>query len=140
MRESGDRGRAMRDLMPQVEGFSRREMRAINSGRQPIEARLDLHGFYQEAAHMALRHFLQRCQRDRLRHVLIITGKGRSSSHGMTASGAGEQGVLRRLVPLWLCEPDLQSLVVGFAQAPRRHGGAGALYVRVRRSTRAQKG
>ncbi|HEX5866107.1 MAG TPA: Smr/MutS family protein, partial [Beijerinckiaceae bacterium] len=45
-----------------------------------------------------------------------------------------ERGVLRRVVPHWLRLPDLRPLVVGFEEAAVRHGGAGALYVRLRRA------
>ena len=115
-------------------GFSRREMRQIDSGRQPIEARLDLHGMYQSAAHTALRGFLERSQSRGLRHVLVITGKGRSSRPDDLMFGDPETGVLRRMVPLWLGEPDLRSIVTGYNEAPRRFGGEGALYVRLRRT------
>jgi len=129
------RQRAARKVdVPVSTDFSRHEMRQINSGRQPIEARLDLHGLYQEAAHMALRHFLRQCQDRDVRHVLVITGKGRTAAHSDLIYGEAEYGVLRRVVPLWLAEADLREIVSGFSQAPRRHGGAGALYVRLRRS------
>ncbi len=137
-RPSAARGPRQRTVgkvdVPVTTDFSRREMRQINSGRQPIEARLDLHGLYQEAAHMALRHFLRQCQDQDFRHVLVITGKGRTPAPSELMYGDTEQGVLRRVVPLWLAEPDLREIVSGFSQAPRRHGGAGALYVRLRRN------
>ena len=41
--------------------------------------------------------------------------------------------MLRRVVPHWLAGPDLRSVVLGFEAAGPRHGGAGALYVRLRR-------
>ena len=44
--------------------------------------------------------------------------------------------MLRRLAPQWLGEPDLRSVVLGFEEAGRAHGGAGALYVRLRRRDR----
>jgi len=44
-----------------------------------------------------------------------------------------ERGVLKRLTPQWLREPDLRSVVLGFEEAGRAHGGPGALYVRIRR-------
>jgi DNA-nicking Smr family endonuclease len=90
-----------------------------------IDARLDLHGMTQAEAHAALAHFLRRVQRNGARLVLIITGKG---------AGAGERGVLRRQVPLWLGLPDLRDAVVGFEEAHTAHGGEGALYVRLRRA------
>jgi DNA-nicking Smr family endonuclease len=36
-------------------------------------------------------------------------------------------------MPHWLSDPEFASLVVSFSQAPRRLGGKGALYVRLRR-------
>jgi DNA-nicking Smr family endonuclease len=41
--------------------------------------------------------------------------------------------VLRRQVPEWLRLPEFRGYVVGFEDAHTRHGGAGALYVRIRR-------
>jgi DNA-nicking Smr family endonuclease len=38
------------------------------------------------------------------------------------------------MVPLWLSAPGLRGVVIGFEEAARNHGGAGALYVRIRRS------
>ena len=54
---------------------------------------------------------------------MVITGKGRG----------GEVGVLKRQVPLWLALPEFRAIVVGFEDAHQRHGGEGALYLRVRR-------
>ena len=95
-------------------------------GAVDIDARLDLHGLRQDAAHRALRSFIVGAQSRGARIVLVITGKGRT--------GEGEDaGVLRRAVPRWLEAPDLRPLVVGVSVAHRSHGGDGALYVQVRR-------
>ena len=118
---------------PQQDSFSRREMRQINKGHQAIEARLDLHGLRQAGAHIALRGFIVDARARGFRHILVITGKGRSNGSDEMMFGEQEPGVLRRVVPLWLQEPDLRELVAGFSDAPRRHGGEGALYVRLRR-------
>jgi DNA-nicking Smr family endonuclease len=40
---------------------------------------------------------------------------------------------LRNAVPHWLGGREFASLVVSFSPAPRRLGGGGALYVRLRR-------
>ena len=48
--------------------------------------------------------------------------------------GYREPGVLRRQVPMWLREPELAAIVVGFTTAHVRHGGEGALYVQLRRA------
>ncbi len=120
--------------LPQQNSFSRREMRQINNGHQSIEARLDLHGMRQANAHMALVNFLANAQTRGFRHVLVITGKGRAPGGDEMMFGEQEQGVLRRMVPVWLGEPECRLIVSGFSDAPRRHGGEGALYVRLRRA------
>lgn len=93
-----------------------------------VDARLDLHGLRQDEAHDRLVGFLKRQQARGARVVLIITGKGREG--GDPFSG---RGVLKRLVPSWLSEPSLRGVVLGFSEASAAHGGAGALYVRLRK-------
>lgn len=99
----------------------------------PVDARLDLHGLTQAAAHARLGGFLRQAQAQGHAVVLVITGKGAPSSGGGGLFGEGERGVLRRLVPQWLAAPDLRAVVIGYETASRGHGGEGALYVRLRR-------
>jgi len=42
-------------------------------------------------------------------------------------------------VPKWLAETELGALVTGYSTAKARHGGAGALYVRLRRVRRVKE-
>jgi DNA-nicking Smr family endonuclease len=42
--------------------------------------------------------------------------------------------VLRRNVPQWLEEPELRAVVLSYAAAGARHGGDGALYIRLRKA------
>lgn len=99
-----------------------------------VDARLDLHGLTQAAAHRRLRLFLLEAQASGHGVVLVITGKGDPERLMSLGPAFGEgRGVLKRAVPLWLAEPDLRAVVVGFESAGRRHGGDGALYVRIRR-------
>jgi DNA-nicking Smr family endonuclease len=113
---------------PPLAPLGRRERSRLAKGRNPIDARIDLHGMTQARAHQRLITFLHRAHGDGATFVLVITGKGRVSAV------EGERGVLRRQVPLWLGLPDLRSLVVGFEEAHIGHGGEGALYVRLRRA------
>jgi DNA-nicking Smr family endonuclease len=117
---------------PALAPLGRRLKQRVARGREPIDARLDLHGFTQTQAHAALLRFLRRAQADGVRMVLVVTGKG-TSKGGETH----ERGVLKRQVPLWLSLPEFRSLVVGFEDAHIGHGGADALYVRLRRAQRS---
>ncbi len=116
---------------PPIAPLERKLKRRVARGREPIDARLDLHGFTQTQAHVALLSFLQRAQADGVRIALVVTGKGTRKS-----DETREHGVLKRQVPLWLALPTFRSLVVGFEDAHIAHGGGGALYIRLRRSQR----
>jgi DNA-nicking Smr family endonuclease len=117
--------------------YDRREAKRLATGRAEIDARIDLHGMRQREAHRALNAFLASAQARGHRHVLVITGKGRSRKTGAPASFIDETvepGVLRRVLPQWL--DSLSGIVVGYTQAGPRHGGEGAFYVRLRKTGR----
>ena len=110
---------------PPLTPLDDRTRRRVSRGIVRVEARIDLHGMRQDQAFDALAVFLRRSQERGARLVLVITGKGRQPEAG--------HGVLRRLVPAWLARPEFRKLVLGLEPAGPRHGGAGALYVRLRR-------
>jgi len=101
-----------------------RRQRRLSRERDPIEARIDLHGYGRFQAQDALTAFLVGAQVRGYRSVLVITGQGRR----------GGSGVIRASVHEWLQGPALRGVVSGFAAAARHHGGDGALYVTIRRS------
>jgi DNA-nicking Smr family endonuclease len=90
-----------------------------------MAASLDLHGLSREAAHERLTAFVQSRWAAGARAILVITGKG-----------ARGDGVLRREVPHWLAQTPLRELVAGLSEAHPKRGGAGALYVVLRRHPR----
>jgi len=108
-----------------VHPIEERTLKALGKGRQPIDARIDLHGMTQDRARFALLDFLQMAQQANHRIVLVITGKGDQG-----------RGVLRNNVPRWLSLPAFSRLVNGYRESQTTHGGEGALYVRIRRSGR----
>jgi DNA-nicking Smr family endonuclease len=127
-----------RKAPPPLAEFERRKVRQISSGKIEVDARIDLHGLRQRDAQMRLRAFLLEAHADGLRTVLVITGKGGEEPSDRLGDLAGERqrGVLRRNVPHWLQEPELRAIVLSFTQAGVRHGGAGALYVQLRKRSR----
>ncbi|MET3790911.1 Smr/MutS family protein [Aquamicrobium terrae] len=111
-------------LPPPPRHLDRPTLDKLAKGRLPIEARVDLHGMTQDEAYSLLFSFLHRAHAAGLRYVLVITGKGSSS---------GGDGVLRRSVPGWLATSAFRMFVSSHEHAARHHGGAGALYVRLRK-------
>lgn len=104
--------------------------RKLSKGHLALEARIDLHGLFQSEAHGMLLDFLMRAHERGLRHVLVITGKG---------SSFGSEGALKRAVPLWFSLPEFRFLISSYEPAARKHGGEGALYVRLSRQGQAPR-
>lgn len=124
---------------PDLNQFDDKKIRRLNSGRLKVEARLDLHGMRQNEALAELRRFLNASVNKDHRTVLIITGKGFSRSddeRDWFDRSDRERGVLRRMLPNWLEQPEFRSMVVSYTSAGPRHGGDGAFYVQLRSQRR----
>lgn len=108
---------------PASTGLDRRTATRLRRGRLDIDGRLDLHGLTQAEAHHALTEQVRSAHAAGRRVLLVVTGKGFRDG----------TGVLRAAVPRWLDEPPLRNLVLSAVPARPGDGGAGALYVLVRR-------
>lgn len=106
-------------------GLDRRSAQRMKRGQFQIEGRLDLHGYRQEDARNALNQFIARKATSHRRCVLVITGKGTRTNNGV----GRHIGVLREMVPFWLNEEPNRGRVLSFGNATPSDGGAGALYV-----------
>ena len=116
--------------LPPLAPLERKTLLALRRGVRHADGVIDLHGMRQAEAHHALVAFLHRSRERGHAVVLVVTGKGAAATG---ESPFEERGVLRRVVPHWLRLPELRAVVLGFDEAAPRHGGAGALYVRLRR-------
>ncbi len=115
---------ALPDPFDAIAGIDRANAERLKRGLHEIEARLDLHGMTQIEAHRELAEFVEASRRAGRRCLLVITGRG---------LGPTGTGVLKRAVPRWLAEAGLRRHILAIAAAQPRHGGAGALYLLLRR-------
>lgn len=106
-------------------GVPRRVLPELRRGRWAVQAYLDLHGMTRDHARSALVAFLNTCLRRGHRCVRIIHGKGLGSPDGVS--------VLKQLSPGWLAQ---REEILAFCQAAPNHGGAGALMVLLRGSSK----
>ena len=106
---------------PPPEEIEPRRKRRLTRERDPIEARIDLHGFSRFEAEDQLRAFLMSSQARGMKSVLVITGQGRRGG-----------GIIRSSFEEWMASPYLRLIVSGYSIAHQKHGGDGAFYVTLR--------
>jgi len=108
-------------LIYKKSGIQNQQLKKLKQGKLTIEASLDLHGLNINQARSQLDTFIQYCMSQEFRCITIIHGKG---SHG-------KMPILKSMVNHWLQQiPD----VLAFSSAQTHHGGAGALYVLLRKN------
>ena len=100
-------------------------VRKLRRGGWVIKGELDLHGHAGNEARMALAAFLNRCMIEDRRCVRIIHGKGHGSKNRLP--------VLKNKVRHWLMQ---REDVLAFCQARTVDGGAGAVIVLLKSSSR----
>jgi DNA-nicking Smr family endonuclease len=109
-----------------VAGFDRRILRKLRRGEFSVQAHLDLHGFYRQEARAQVERFVTESVVAGYRCVLIIPGRGLHSP--------GPGPVLKDVVRAWLSRGKIGRSVLAFTSARPVDGGAGALYVLLRRN------
>ncbi|MBU3992044.1 MAG: Smr/MutS family protein [Alphaproteobacteria bacterium] len=92
---------------------------------------LDLHGHTLDAAHARLDHGLAQAISHGARLVLLVTGRPRPSDDH--ASRGERRGVIRAKLLDWLAAGPHASRIAAVRQAHPRHGGAGAVYIVLKR-------
>jgi DNA-nicking Smr family endonuclease len=100
---------------------SKKQLQQFKRGELHIEGRLDLHGQTIDQARCSLTHFINKHHELNHRVLLLIHGKGKPTG----------QPILKNLVNHWL--PQIPQ-VLAFVSARPRDGGAGALYILLKRS------
>jgi DNA-nicking Smr family endonuclease len=109
-------------------GLDPRVLTRLRRGEFAVQAHIDLHGMIQNAAKEALTTFIVESVRKGLRAVLVVHGRGRGSPGG--------RPVLKHATATWLSQRALSGYVLAFATARPSDGGAGAMYVLLRRERR----
>lgn len=100
-------------------------LRSLRRGDFSVQDRLDLHGKTQREAQAAVERFLSDSRRSKRRCVLIVHGRGLNSKDQIP--------VLKDAVRDLLSQKRLERMVLAFSTARPQDGGAGAVYVLLRR-------
>ena len=99
-------------------GVQLRLLKRLKQGHLPWQEGLDLHGYTVEQARNQLSRFIFEARKNDARCVLVVHGKANSQS--------GQSALLKSYVNEWLKR---LNGVLAFCSAQAKDGGAGALYV-----------
>ena len=103
----------------------------IGTGQITPDLTIDLHGYNLAAAHHRLDRGLDEAIRDGARIILLITG--RAPRVGGSRIDLPLRGIIRSSVGDWLAASRHRPAIAAVRNAHPRHGGAGALYIVLRR-------
>lgn len=105
------------------DGVQDGQMRKLKAGQVSFEGSLDLHGMNVERARETLWDFFAEAARMEVRCVRI--------THGKAARTDGKRPMIKSHVNTWLRQ---HPQVLGFTSCVPKHGGAGAVYVLLKRT------
>jgi DNA-nicking Smr family endonuclease len=111
-----------------VSGLDPRVARRLRRGDFAWQAHLDLHGLTAVEARAAVERFLVESLRAGHRCVLVVHGRGHNSKD--------QTPVLKTKLVTWLAHSAVSRMVLAFTTARPHDGGAGAMYVLLRRDRR----
>ena len=116
--------------IPEKAGLDGHWDRRLNKGVVRPDVTIDLHGYTLSSAHGRLDSALELSIAAGHRAILLITGKARTDEERRRDGG---RGAIRAAISDWLAASRHASHIAAVRGAHPRHGGAGALYIILRR-------
>ena len=109
-----------------AQGLDAGVVRKLRRGDFAVQAHLDLHGLLKEEAKLELEAFLVQARSSGRRCVLVVHGRGLHSKDQVP--------VLKEALKRWMATGRFARHVLAFATARQHDGGAGAVYVLLRKT------
>ena len=106
-------------------GLDQTVVASLRKGQYAVQAHIDLHGLGRDEAKDVVEKFLASSRKQGKRCVLVIHGRGLNSKDNIP--------VLKERLKVWLARGRIAKSVLAFATARQAEGGAGAVYVLLRR-------
>jgi DNA-nicking Smr family endonuclease len=109
-----------------VRGLDPHVVRRLKRGELALQAHVDLHGLLKEEAKTELESFLAKSRQQGRRCVLVVHGRGLHSKDQVP--------VLKEALKRWMRTDRFARHVLAFSTARPHDGGAGAIYVLLKKS------
>ena len=109
-------------------GLDPRIVKRLKKGEMSVQAHLDLHGLVRAEAKIELEKFLTGARSEGKRCVLVVHGRGLHSKDQLP--------VLKEAIRVWITMGRIAQSVLAYCTAKQSDGGAGAIYVLLKRRER----
>ena len=95
--------------------------------------KIDLHGFTLEEANTAIKNFINKCFREDVTKIIVITGKGLRSKNINNPYLSKDLSILKYSVPEFIeNSKNLMKMIIKITDAKIEDGGSGAFYIYIK--------
>ena len=92
--------------------------------------RIDLHGFSLENANLIIDEFINKCFKENVTRIIVITGKGSRSKSENNPYLSKNLSILKNSVPDFIkSNNNLMKIIQNISEAKIEDGGSGAFYI-----------
>ena len=96
--------------------------------------KFDLHGFTLDEANIKVKEIVEHCVKNKIRELLLITGKGIHSTSDEDAYISKNLGKLKYSVPEFIkTNLELNKYIISINDAEKKDGGEGAIIIKLKK-------
>jgi len=100
-----------------------------------LTKRIDLHGFSLENANLIIDEFINKCFKENVTRIIVITGKGLRSNNVSNPYVSKELSILKNSVPEFIkSNTNLMKKIKNIEEAKIEEGGSGAFNIFLKKS------
>ena len=107
----------------------------INQKKPKSSRSIDLHGYTLTEANIIIKDFINKCFKDRIYKLVVVTGKGLHSNNEQNPFVSKDLSILKYSVPDFIKNNhELMKKIIDIREADINDGGSGAFYIYLKRN------
>ena len=123
------------DFLSNKEKLLNKDILPKSSLRKDAVKTIDLHGLSLENANKNINEFINKCFKENINRIIVITGKGLRSKNFSNPYVSENLSILKHSVPEFIkTNKDLMKMIYKISEAKVEDGGGGAFYVYLKKT------
>ena len=107
----------------------------INKKKFKVTRSIDLHGYTLAEANIIIKDFINKCYKDGIYKLVVVTGKGLHSKNEQNPFVSKDLSILKYSVPDFIKNNhELMKKIIDIREADVNDGGSGAFYIYLKRN------